>query len=86
MRAMENMTFTHVGIKLKINQLNSPYLKQNAGASCSHNLEAHLHLVDSFQSSAVPFRSNAKRDYALVNKTCNLLKEELMVPGNWLHL
>ena len=86
MEAMEKMSFTHVGAELRINHLDSPCLKHNADVSCCHNLEAHLHLVDGFQSSWVPFRSNAKRDYALVNKTCNLLKEELMVPANWQQL
>jgi hypothetical protein len=86
MKAMEKMSFAHVGAELRINHLDSPYLKDNAGVSCCHNLEAHLHLVDGFQSSGVPFRPNAKRDYALVNKTCNLLKDELMVPANWQQL
>ncbi|GLJ45864.1 hypothetical protein SUGI_0965610 [Cryptomeria japonica] len=78
--------YSHVGNELRINHLNSPYLKHNVDMSCCHNLEAHLHLVDGFRSSAVPFRSNAKRDYSLVNKTCNLLRNELRVPPNWLVL
>ncbi|KAH9299269.1 hypothetical protein KI387_030951 [Taxus chinensis] len=83
---LKERVYSHVGSELRINHLSSPYLKHNADKSCCHNLEAHLHLVDGFQSSVVPFRSNAKRDHSLVNKTCNFLRDELKVPANWLLL
>eukprot|EP01018_Ginkgo_biloba_P009056 Gb_16886 [translate_table: standard] len=55
-------------------------------AAGSHNLESYLHLLDGFQSSSTPFRPEAKRDVALVNKSSDLLLKEVMIPANWYQL
>lgn len=39
-------TYLHVGVELKLDHLDSPYLRRSTDAGCSHNLEAHLHLLD----------------------------------------
>jgi hypothetical protein len=76
-------TYTHVGVELKLDHRFSHFLKENLDPAESHNLEGYLHLLDGYESSRVPFRSNPKRDWALVNKASDMLRPELMVPGNW---
>lgn len=75
--------YTHVGFELSLDIKNSPYLKKGLDFSGFHSLETYLHLVDGFLGSGTGFRSNAKRDLALVNKSCGLLREELHVPVCW---
>ncbi|KAL7241977.1 hypothetical protein ACSBR1_014535 [Camellia fascicularis] len=48
-----------------------------------HMLETYLHLVDGFMSTRSTFRSNARRDAALVNKACDMLVDELRIPPCW---
>eukprot|EP01018_Ginkgo_biloba_P009044 Gb_04087 [translate_table: standard] len=38
------------------------------------------------ESSSTPFRPEAKRDVALVNKSSDLLLKEVMIPANWYQL
>ena len=78
--------YTHVGAELRVDLRHSRYLKNNPDPAGCHNLEAYLHLVDGFLSSSVPFRPEAKRDVALINKASNLLKKEVMIPSNWYQL
>lgn len=75
--------YTHVGFELNLDVKNSPYLKKGLDFSGFHSLETYLHLVDGFLGSGSEFRSNAKRDLALVNKSSGLLREELSVPVCW---
>ncbi|WOK95355.1 hypothetical protein Cni_G04062 [Canna indica] len=56
--------YAHVGRELLVDSRNSPYLRPDADASCSHDLEAYLHLVDGFRATDCPFRSDAKRSLA----------------------
>ncbi|CAA6654060.1 unnamed protein product [Spirodela intermedia] len=39
-------SYCHVGVKLALDHKRSPFLKDTAEASCFHNLEAYLHLLD----------------------------------------
>eukprot|EP01018_Ginkgo_biloba_P009048 Gb_34047 [translate_table: standard] len=78
--------YTHVGAELRVDLRHSRYLKNNPDPAGCHNLEAYLHSVDGFLSSSVPFRAEAKRDVALINKTSDLLKKEVMIPSNWYQL
>lgn len=39
-------SYSHVGVELALNHKNSPFLKDTTDPVCSHNLEAHLHLLD----------------------------------------
>ncbi|CAK9165246.1 unnamed protein product [Ilex paraguariensis] len=75
--------YTHVGAELKLDVWSSPYLKRGFNVSGFHMLETHLHLVNGFHSKASTFRSDARRDVALVNKTCDMLVDELRIPHFW---
>ncbi|KAJ4781525.1 Alpha/beta-Hydrolases superfamily protein [Rhynchospora pubera] len=77
--------YTHYGHVLEIDVESSPYLNHKRDSSGYHNLELHLHLIDGHISSSemTKFRENAKRDAALVNKSCGMLKEETLVPSCW---
>ncbi|CAK9165249.1 unnamed protein product [Ilex paraguariensis] len=75
--------YTHVGVELKLVVWFSPYLKRGFNVSGFHMLETYLHLVDGFHSKDLTFRSDARRDVALVNKTCDMLVDELRIPHFW---
>ncbi|QHO04085.1 hypothetical protein HN51_038369 [Arachis hypogaea] len=79
--------YTHVGAELNLDVGSSPYLK-GGGMNLSgfHSLETYLHLVDGYLSSETPFRNEAKRDVALVNKYCDMLVDELRIPQCWYQL
>ncbi|VFQ58776.1 unnamed protein product [Cuscuta campestris] len=78
--------YTHIGVELKLDARSSPYLRGGMNLFGCHMLETYLHLVDGYCSSRVPFREDAKRDVALVNKDCDMLVDELRVPPNWYQL
>ncbi|KAH7836910.1 hypothetical protein Vadar_007291 [Vaccinium darrowii] len=75
--------YTHVGAELKLDSQSSPYLKRKIDLLGFHMLETYLHLVDGFLSSSSTFRSDARRDVALVNKSCDMLVDELRFPPCW---
>ncbi|XP_031285903.1 phospholipase A1-Igamma1, chloroplastic-like [Pistacia vera] len=81
-----NWVYRHVGVQLKIDKMKSPYLKQDSDLSGSHNLELYLHLLDGYLSKKSKFRWNARRDIALVNKSSDMLIEELRIPEFWYQL
>ncbi|KAJ4770522.1 Alpha/beta-Hydrolases superfamily protein [Rhynchospora pubera] len=89
LKRMESMTgsldwvYMHVGFELSLDIKSSPYLKKGLDFSGFHSLETYLHLVDGFVGPDSEFRSNAKRDLALVNKSSGLLRDELSVPVCW---
>ncbi|KAM3270278.1 phospholipase A1-Igamma1, chloroplastic [Capsicum chacoense] len=78
--------YTHVGAELKLDVRSSPYLKRGFNFIGIHMLETYLHLVDGFVSTGSTFRSNAKRDVALVNKGSDMLIDELRIPTCWYQL
>ncbi|XP_010245170.1 PREDICTED: phospholipase A1-Igamma1, chloroplastic-like [Nelumbo nucifera] len=78
--------YTHVGAELRLDVSSSPYLKRGLDLLGFHSQETYLHLVDGFLSSASTFRSDARRDIALVNKACGLLVDELRIPHCWYQL
>ncbi|XP_043687791.1 phospholipase A1-Igamma3, chloroplastic-like [Telopea speciosissima] len=75
--------YTHVGTELKLDVQVSPYLKKGFDLIGFHSLETYLHLVDGFRSSTSEFRSDSRRDLALVNKYCGMLVDELKIPKCW---
>ncbi|KAJ8762057.1 hypothetical protein K2173_006659 [Erythroxylum novogranatense] len=75
--------YRHVGTQLKLDLFASPYLKHESDLKGAHNLQTYLHLLDGFVSKKEKFRSNAKRDLALVNKSTDMLIEDLKVPESW---
>jgi len=71
--------YFHVGVQIVLDNNASPLLKHTYWPACTHNLEAYLNLIDGYVGKGKPFRSSA-RDLALVNKTCDLLIEDLGIP------
>lgn len=78
--------YAHVGTELKLDVQSSPYLKHGLNLGGFHSLETYLHLVDGFFSSSSIFRSDARRDIALVNKASDILVDELRIPHCWYQL
>jgi len=79
--------YTHVGAELKVDVGSSPYLKKHGFNFLGfHSLETYLHLVDGYLNKEISFRSNARRDFALVNKACDMLVEDLRIPHCWYQL
>ncbi|PON59080.1 Fungal lipase-like domain containing protein [Parasponia andersonii] len=76
-------SYAHVGVELPLDHTQSPFLKPTKDPGSAHNLEAHLHLVDGYHGKGRKFRLVTKRDIALVNKNCDLLRGEYGVPPNW---
>lgn len=75
--------YTHAGVELKLDARSSPYLKRGLQLQGHHMLETYLHLLDGFESCKLPFRQDARRDIALVNKECDMLINELRIPPRW---
>ncbi|XP_044974396.1 phospholipase A1-Igamma1, chloroplastic-like isoform X2 [Hordeum vulgare subsp. vulgare] len=46
--------YSHVGVELALDHKRSPFLKDTLDPGCSHNLEAHLHLLDGKDRSLCP--------------------------------
>ena len=78
-----NWVYRHVGTKLKLDVHLSPYVKRDSNLSGSHNLELYLHLLDGYLDKKSKFRWNARRDIALVNKSSDMLVEDLRIPEFW---
>lgn len=78
--------YTHVGAELELDVHSSPYLKGGMNLGGFHSLETYLHLIDGYLSSKTPFRSEARRDVALVNKSCDMLIDQLRIPHCWYQL
>jgi hypothetical protein len=76
-------SYAHVGSEIKLDHRESPYLKENGDMGCAHNLEVLLHLMDGYHGKGKKFNLVSKRDIALVNKSCNLLRGEYGVPPYW---
>ncbi|KAM7501403.1 hypothetical protein LguiB_000307 [Lonicera macranthoides] len=74
--------YTHVGVKIEVDNKDSPYLKESINLGDYHNLETHLHLLDGYQGRG-KFKMTFNRDIALVNKSCGFLKDEYLVPPSW---
>ncbi|XVF25403.1 hypothetical protein REPUB_Repub13aG0209600 [Reevesia pubescens] len=78
--------YTHVGTELRLDVSSSLYLKRGFNPLGFHSLETYLHLIDGFLSTDSEFRSDSRRDIALVNKACDMLVDELRIPHFWYHL
>ncbi|CAO2832968.1 unnamed protein product [Amaranthus hypochondriacus] len=76
-------SYAHVGTELALDHTHSPFLKPSADIGCTHNLEAHLHLIDGYHGKEKKFSLATKRDIALVNKDSGFLKSEYGVPPRW---
>ncbi|OVA16237.1 Lipase [Macleaya cordata] len=76
-------SYSHVGVELALDHKNSPFLKDTNDPTCSHNLEAHLHLLDGYHGKGHRFVLASGRDPALVNKASDFLKDHYLVPPFW---
>lgn len=76
-------SYAHVGVEFAVDHTQSPFLKPTKDPGCVHNLEVHLHLVDGYHGKGQRFLLATKRDIALVNKNCDLLRSEYGVLPNW---
>ncbi|KAK6286400.1 hypothetical protein POUND7_012579 [Theobroma cacao] len=76
-------SYSHVGVELALDHKNSPFLEDTGDPTCSHNLEAHLHLLDGYHGKGHRFVLASGRDPALVNKACDFLKDHYLVPPYW---
>ncbi|KAL5561795.1 hypothetical protein UlMin_031542 [Ulmus minor] len=76
-------SYSHVGVELELDHKNSPFLKPVNDPVCAHNLEAHLHLLDGYHGKGQRFVLATGRDPALVNKSCDFLKDHYLVPPYW---
>ncbi|KAK9689933.1 hypothetical protein RND81_09G092100 [Saponaria officinalis] len=77
------MGYVNVGIELEIDTRKSHYLKDSKNPSDWHNLQAILHVVSGWHGVKGEFKVVGKRSIALVNKSCDFLKEECLVPPAW---
>ncbi|XP_021842062.2 phospholipase A1-Igamma2, chloroplastic [Spinacia oleracea] len=76
-------SYCHVGVELALDHKNSLFLKDTNDPTCSHNLEAHLHLLDGYHGKGKRFHLTMGRDIALVNKSCDFLKDHYQIPPYW---
>uniref|UniRef100_A0A803N7I1 Phospholipase A1 n=1 Tax=Chenopodium quinoa TaxID=63459 RepID=A0A803N7I1_CHEQI len=75
--------YINIGIDLEIDTRKSSFLKDSKNPSDWHNLQAILHAVNGWQGVKEEFKLVIKRSIALVNKSCDFLKEECLVPPSW---
>lgn len=75
--------YEYTGVELVIDTRKSPSLKDSKNPGDWHNLQAMLHVVAGWNGSDKEFELKVKRSLALVNKSCEFLKDECHVPGSW---
>ncbi|KAL2328044.1 hypothetical protein Fmac_021471 [Flemingia macrophylla] len=75
--------YEYTGVELVIDTRKSPSLKDSKNPSDWHNLQAMLHVVAGWNGASGDFEMRVKRSLALVNKSCEFLKDECHVPGSW---
>ncbi|KAB1209788.1 Phospholipase A1-IIdelta [Morella rubra] len=75
--------YRNTGVELLIDTRKSPSLKESKNPGDWHNLQAMLHVVAGWNGQEGDFELKVKRSLALVNKSCEFLKDECMVPGSW---
>ncbi|KAF8411062.1 hypothetical protein HHK36_003601 [Tetracentron sinense] len=75
--------YVYTGTELVIDTRKSPSLKDSKNPSDWHNLQAILHVVAGWNGEEGEFELKVKRSVALVNKSCDFLKEECLVPASW---
>ncbi|CAL9236648.1 unnamed protein product [Arabidopsis halleri] len=75
--------YVDMGINFVINTKRSPFLKESRNPGDWHNLQAMLHIVAGWNGKKGEFKLMVKRSIALVNKSCEFLKDECLVPGSW---
>eukprot|EP00252_Welwitschia_mirabilis_P012028 TRINITY_DN2674_c0_g1_i2.p1 TRINITY_DN2674_c0_g1~~TRINITY_DN2674_c0_g1_i2.p1 ORF type:complete len:233 (-),score=21.34 TRINITY_DN2674_c0_g1_i2:292-990(-) len=77
------LNYAEIGMRLEIDTRKSTYLKDSKNPSDWHNLQAHLHVLAGWQGKNKPWELRVNRSVALVNKSCDFLKEECLIPASW---
>ncbi|GLT66587.1 hypothetical protein SLA2020_389440 [Shorea laevis] len=77
------LPYVDVGDELIIDTIKSPYLKQPNNVFDAHNLEVYLHGVAGTHGKDGEFKLEVNRQIALVNKTSDFVKDELLVLDYW---
>ncbi|KAF5744069.1 lipase family protein [Tripterygium wilfordii] len=75
--------YVDIGTDIVIDTRKSPNLKDSKNPGDWHNLQAMLHVVAGWNGEENEFELRVKRSLALVNKSCEFLKDENRVPGSW---
>ncbi|XP_057247705.1 phospholipase A1-IIdelta-like isoform X2 [Beta vulgaris subsp. vulgaris] len=75
--------YVNIGTELEIDTRKSNFLKDSKNPSDWHNLQAILHIVNGWHGVKEEFKLVIKRSIAIVNKSCDFLKEEYLVPPSW---
>lgn len=75
--------YVNSGVELLIDTRKSTSLNDSNNPSDWHNLQAMLHIVAGWNGEDGEFEMKVKRSVALVNKSSEFLKEEMLVPGSW---
>lgn len=75
--------YVNSGIELGIDTRKSPYLKDSKHPGDWHNLQAMVHVVNGWNGEEGEFEMKVKRSLSFVNKSCEFLKDECLVPGSW---
>ena len=75
--------YVKTGTELVIDTRKSPDLKDSKDPGDWHNLQAMVHVVSGWNGPNAEFELKVKRSLALVNKSCDFLKDECMVPASW---
>ncbi|XP_031099069.1 phospholipase A1-Igamma2, chloroplastic-like [Ipomoea triloba] len=76
-------SYFHVGEKLMLDHTKSPFIKKWIDLAEVHNLELLLHLLDGYQGERREFLRATGRNLALVNKSADLLNDDLRIPPKW---
>ncbi|KAM7495029.1 hypothetical protein LguiB_029638 [Lonicera macranthoides] len=75
--------YVNSGVELFIDTRKSTSLKDSNNPGDWHNLQGMLHIVAGWNGEDGEFEMKVKRSVALVNKSSEFLKEEMLVPGSW---
>ncbi|KAJ6803052.1 phospholipase A1-II 5-like [Iris pallida] len=75
--------YADMGTELVVDARKSPHLKDSRTPGDWHNLQGMLHSVAGWNGERGGFELRVRRSLAIVNKSCDYLKDECMVPGSW---